>query len=135
MRKAIVQDRYGSAHVLALREIAAPVVGDNDVLVRVHAAGCSPDVWHLMTGLPYVARLMVGFRKPRVGVRVWDLAGRIEAVGSAVTGRLGDGDSCGMRQQVSPGAVQVARTSQRSMTTGSPTAMRPDRTVEPYTPR
>jgi hypothetical protein len=35
------------------------------VLVRVHAAGRGPDVWHLMTGLPYCARLMVGFRKPR----------------------------------------------------------------------
>jgi NADPH:quinone reductase-like Zn-dependent oxidoreductase len=84
--KAMVQDRYGSADVLALTDIAAPVVGDNDVLVRVYAAGCGPDVWHLMTGQPYFARLMVGFRKPKVGVRGWDLAGRVEAVGSAVTG-------------------------------------------------
>jgi NADPH:quinone reductase-like Zn-dependent oxidoreductase len=89
--KAIVQDRYGSADVLEHRDIAAPVAAANDVLVRVHAAGCGPDVWHLMTGLPYFARLMVGFRKPKVGVRGWDLAGRIEAVGSAVTGfRPGD---------------------------------------------
>ena len=84
--KAIVQDRYGSADVLELRDIAAPVVGNNDVLVRVRAAGCGPDVWHLMTGRPYFARLMVGFRRPKVGVRGWDLAGRVEAVGSAVTG-------------------------------------------------
>jgi NADPH:quinone reductase-like Zn-dependent oxidoreductase len=84
--KAIVQDRYGSADVLELRDIAAPVVGDNDVLVRVHAAGCGPDVWHLMTGRPYLARLMVGFRRPKVGIRGWDLAGRVEAVGSTVTG-------------------------------------------------
>jgi NADPH:quinone reductase-like Zn-dependent oxidoreductase len=84
--KAIIQDRYGSADVLGLRDISAPVVGDNDVLVRVHAAGCGPDVWHLMTGRPYLARLMVGFAKPKVGVRGWDLAGRVEAVGSAVTG-------------------------------------------------
>jgi NADPH:quinone reductase-like Zn-dependent oxidoreductase len=84
--KAIVQDRYGSADVLELKDIAAPVVGDNDVLVRVRAAGCGPDVWHLMTGRPYLARLMVGFGKPKVGVRGWDLAGRVEAVGSAVTG-------------------------------------------------
>jgi NADPH:quinone reductase-like Zn-dependent oxidoreductase len=63
-----------------------PWSGDNDVLVRVRAAGCGPDVWHLMTGRPYFARLMVGVRKPKVGVRGWDLAGRVEAVGSAVTG-------------------------------------------------
>jgi NADPH:quinone reductase-like Zn-dependent oxidoreductase len=85
MMKAIVQDRYGSADVLELRDIAAPVVGDNDVLVRVRAAGCGPDVWHLMTGRPYLARVMVGFRRPKVGVRGWDLAGRVEEVGSAVT--------------------------------------------------
>jgi NADPH:quinone reductase-like Zn-dependent oxidoreductase len=86
MMKAIVQDRYGSADVLELRDVTAPVVGDSDVLVRVRAAGCGPDVWHLMTGQPYFARLMVGFPKPKVGVRGWDLAGRVERVGSAVTG-------------------------------------------------
>jgi NADPH:quinone reductase-like Zn-dependent oxidoreductase len=84
--KAIVQDRYGSADVLELRDLPAPVVGDNDVLVRVRAAGCGPDVWHLMTGRPYLARLMVGLGRPKVGVRGWDLAGRVEAVGAAVTG-------------------------------------------------
>ena len=61
--KAIVQDGYGSADVLEFRDIDDPSVGENDVLVRVHAAGCGPDVWHLMTGLPYFVRLMPGFRK------------------------------------------------------------------------
>ena len=37
--KAIVRDRYGSPDVLELREIDRPVNGDDDVLVRVHAAG------------------------------------------------------------------------------------------------
>jgi NADPH:quinone reductase-like Zn-dependent oxidoreductase len=84
--KAIVQDRYGSADVLEFRDIEAPVVGENDVLVRVHAAGCGPDVWHLMTGMPYMARLAVGFRRPKVGVRGWDVAATVEAVGANVTG-------------------------------------------------
>jgi NADPH:quinone reductase-like Zn-dependent oxidoreductase len=84
--KAIVQDRYGSADVLEFRDIEDPVVGENDVLVRVHAAGCGPDVWHLMTGLPYFARLVVGFRRPKVGVRGGDLAGTVEAVGPSVEG-------------------------------------------------
>lgn len=84
--KAIVQDRYGSADVLELRDIEDPVVGEKDVLVRVHAAGCGPDVWHLMTGQPYFARLMIGFRRPKVAVRGWDVAGTVEAVGEAVTG-------------------------------------------------
>jgi NADPH:quinone reductase-like Zn-dependent oxidoreductase len=83
--KAIVQDRYGSADVLEFRDIVAPVVGDDDVLVRVRAAGCGPDVWHIMAGMPYLARLSIGFRRPKVAVRGWDLAGTVEAVGTNVT--------------------------------------------------
>lgn len=82
--KAIVQDRYGSTDVLELKDLEDPRIGDNDVLVRVHAAGCGPDVWHVMTGLPYFARLMVGFRRPKVAVRGGDFAGTVEAVGAAV---------------------------------------------------
>ena len=73
--KAIVQDRFGSADVLEFRDIEDPVVGEDDVLVRVHAAGCGPDVWHLMAGLPYFVRLMPGFSKMRAGVRGRDVAG------------------------------------------------------------
>ena len=89
--KAIAQEVYGSADVLSLREMHAPAVGEGEVLVRVHAAGCGPDVWHIMTGKPYLARLMLGLRKPKIAVRGWDLAGTVEAVGSAVSGfRSGD---------------------------------------------
>jgi D-arabinose 1-dehydrogenase-like Zn-dependent alcohol dehydrogenase len=83
--KAIVQDSYGSADVLELRNIDIPVAGDDDVLVRVHAAGCGPDVWHIMTGMPYIARSAIGFRKPKAPVRGWDAAGTVEAVGANVT--------------------------------------------------
>ena len=89
--KAIVQDRYGSADVLEFRDIEEPAVGENDVLIRVHAAGCGPDVWHLMTGMPYFVRLMPGFYKMRAGVRGRDVAGTVEAVGASVTG-FGHGD-------------------------------------------
>lgn len=83
--KAIVQEAYGSADVLEFRDIEEPVVGDDDVGVRVRAAGCGPDVWHLMTGMPYMARPAIGFRGPKVRVRGWDVAGTIEAVGANVT--------------------------------------------------
>jgi NADPH:quinone reductase-like Zn-dependent oxidoreductase len=86
--KAIVQDRYGSADVLEFRDIEDPVVGDGDILVRVHAAGCGPDVWHLMTGMPYMARPAIGLRRPKIGVRGWDVAGMVEAVGANVKGFL-----------------------------------------------
>ena len=37
--EAIVQDAYGSADVLELRDIDKPEIADDEVLVRVHAAG------------------------------------------------------------------------------------------------
>jgi NADPH:quinone reductase-like Zn-dependent oxidoreductase len=84
--KAVVQDTYGSAAALELRDIDKPVVGDDDLLVRVHAAGVDPGVWHLMTGLPYLVRIMgFGLRKPKVRIRGRDVAGRVEAVGKQVT--------------------------------------------------
>src|SRR5437867_2031112 len=83
--KGIVQDRYGSADVLDLRDVEDPVIGEDEVLVRVRAAGCGPDVWHLMTGQPYFARLMPGFHKMRADVRGRDVAGIVEVVGSKVT--------------------------------------------------
>jgi NADPH:quinone reductase-like Zn-dependent oxidoreductase len=80
--KAIVQDTYGSPDVLQLRDIATPAVGDDGVLVRVHAAGVDRGVWHLMTGLPYLVHIMgYGLRAPRVRVPGMDVAGRVEAVG------------------------------------------------------
>jgi len=84
--KAIVQDTYGSADVLELRDIDTPEIGDGDVLVRVHAAGVDPGVWHIMTGLPYLVRIMgYGLRAPKSRVRGYDVAGRVEAVGKNVT--------------------------------------------------
>lgn len=92
MMRAIVQDKYGAPDVLELREVAKPVVGDNDVLVRVHAAGLDPGVWHSMTGLPYLVRITgFGLRKPKVRIRGRDVAGRVEAVGANVT-RFHPGD-------------------------------------------
>jgi NADPH:quinone reductase-like Zn-dependent oxidoreductase len=90
--KAIVQDTYGSSDVLEFRDIDEPVLGDDDVLVRVHAAGVDPSVWHLMAGLPYLVRIMgFGLRKPKNPVRGQDVAGRVEAVGKHVT-RIQPGD-------------------------------------------
>jgi len=84
--KAIVQYRYGEPDVLELRDIEQPEVGDDDVLVRVYAAGVDQGVWHLMAGLPYLVRIMgFGFRAPKNPVRGGDLAGRVEAVGANVT--------------------------------------------------
>ena len=84
--KAIVQDIYGSTDVLELRDLDKPAIGDDDVLVRVHAAGVDQGVWHLMTGLPYLVRVMgYGLRAPKTRVRGTEFAGRVEAVGANAT--------------------------------------------------
>ena len=86
--KAIVQDRYGGAEVLKFRDIDQPTPTDNQVLVQVRAAGVHRGDWHIMTGLPYMIRLVVptlGLRRPKVPVLGMDVAGTVEAVGKDVT--------------------------------------------------
>ncbi|MFI8826560.1 NAD(P)-dependent alcohol dehydrogenase [Streptomyces sp. NPDC053431] len=89
--KAWVQDRYGSADVLEFREIDAPVPGEHEVLVRVHAASVNAADWHLMRGDPYVARLALGLRRPKARIRGRDFAGVVTAVGGGVS-RFRPGD-------------------------------------------
>ena len=84
--RAVVHDEYGSPDVLEVREVDRPVVGDDDVLVRVHATSVNPADWHRVTGLPYIARIESGLRKPKRSIPGFDMAGRVEAVGSNVTG-------------------------------------------------
>jgi NADPH:quinone reductase-like Zn-dependent oxidoreductase len=83
--KAIAYHNYGSPDVLKYGEIEKPAAGDNEVLVKVHAASVNPLDWHFMRGTPYVMRIGSGLRQPkdtRLGV---DAAGQVEAVGRNVT--------------------------------------------------
>ena len=89
--QAIVQDRYGSADVLAPRVIDPPEIGDRDVLVRVRAASIHVGDVIVMTGSPYLMRLATGLRKPKNQVPGTDIAGTVEAVGDDVT-QLRPGD-------------------------------------------
>jgi NADPH:quinone reductase-like Zn-dependent oxidoreductase len=83
--KAIVRDTYGSPDVLELRDIDKPRIGDEEVLVHVHAAGVGRDVWHIITGLPYPIRLAgYGLRAPKNPVIGSDMAGVVEVVGKSV---------------------------------------------------
>jgi NADPH:quinone reductase-like Zn-dependent oxidoreductase len=85
--QAIVQDRYGSAEVFRLARVNRPEIAANEVLVRVRAAGLDRGTWHMMTGRPYLLRLLgFGFRRPKNTVPGLDVAGTVAAVGSAVTG-------------------------------------------------
>jgi NADPH:quinone reductase-like Zn-dependent oxidoreductase len=82
--KAIVQPKYGLPDVLEFRDIDKPVVNDDEVLVRVHAAAVNIGDWHLLRGMPYVMRIVVGLLKPRNEIPGHDLAGAVEAVGKNV---------------------------------------------------
>lgn len=90
--RAVVQDRYGSRDVLTTAVIDRPEPGEQDVLMRVRAAGLDRGTWHLMTGQPYLMRVLgFGFRRPKNRVPGLDVAGTIAAVGPAVT-RFAVGD-------------------------------------------
>src|SRR3954453_19039963 len=85
---AIVQDEYGSApeDVLRVEEIDRPVIGADEVLVRVQAASVDRGTGHVMAGLPYPIRLAgFGFRRPKYRNPGRNLAGTVEAVGTGVT--------------------------------------------------
>ena len=90
--RAVVQDRYGEADALRLEQTERPAIAADEVLVRVHAAGLDRGTWHLMTGRPYLMRLMgFGFRGPKNRVPGLDVAGTVVGVGSSVT-RFAVGD-------------------------------------------
>lgn len=88
---AVAHDEYGPPDVLESREVPRPTLDDDEILVRVHAAAANPLDWHLLRGVPYIMRLQFGLRAPKTPVRGVDVAGRVEAVGAAVS-RFEPGD-------------------------------------------
>ena len=83
--RAVVQEAYGAVEVLRPGRTATPTVATDEVLVRVHAAGLDRGTWHLMTGRPYLMRLIgFGFRRPKNRVAGVDVAGTVVAVGAEV---------------------------------------------------
>jgi NADPH:quinone reductase-like Zn-dependent oxidoreductase len=90
--RAIVQDTFGTTDTWQLADIPKPVIEPDEVLVRVHAAGLDRGTWHMMTGRPYLIRVLgFGFRGPKNRVPGLATAGTVVAVGSAVT-RFSVGD-------------------------------------------
>jgi NADPH:quinone reductase-like Zn-dependent oxidoreductase len=83
--KAVVHDTYGTSAVLRLEDVARPTPGAGEVLLEVTAASVHIGDWHLMTGLPLLARLALGFTRPRDTATGMDVAGRVVEVGDGVT--------------------------------------------------
>ena len=83
--RAVVQRAYGSTETLKVDEVVRPAVEAGQVLVEVHAAGVDRGTWHLMTGKPYIMRVMgFGLTRPRNPTLGADVAGRVVAVGPGV---------------------------------------------------
>ena len=83
--RAIVYRQYGSPDVLRLEDVPKPTPKDGEVLVRVHAAALNALDWHMLRGKPYIARMSVGWLKPRRTIPGVDVGGTVEAVGAGVT--------------------------------------------------
>ena len=82
--RAASATEYGSPELVHLGERPVPTLGEDDVLVAVHATSLNALDWHLLTGTPYLVRLNNGVRRPKRTVHGVDVAGTVVAVGSAV---------------------------------------------------
>ena len=83
--KAIVCTKYGKPDVLHLQEVGKPAPGEDEVLVKVHAASVNAYDWHMLTADIFLVRLMGGgLLKPNNTIPGADIAGRVEAVGGNV---------------------------------------------------
>ena len=83
--RAMVQDRFGGPEVLTERTMPVPQPGPDQILIEVKAASLNPYDWHMIRGLPYLARMAAGLRRPKHPVPGADMAGIVVAVGSDVT--------------------------------------------------
>jgi NADPH:quinone reductase-like Zn-dependent oxidoreductase len=83
--KAVVFDRYGPPDVQRIEEVAKPVPKDDEVLVKIHATTVTRTDGGVRSAKPVLIRLFFGLRRPKQRILGTELAGEIEAVGSAVT--------------------------------------------------
>ncbi|MDQ4075191.1 MAG: NAD(P)-dependent alcohol dehydrogenase [Chloroflexota bacterium] len=84
--KAIVITKYGKpVDVLRVKEVAKPIPGDNQVLVKVYAASLNVADLAPIRGA-FIARLLgTGWLRPKRKILGTDIAGQVEAVGKSVT--------------------------------------------------
>jgi len=89
--KAMIFRKYGPPGVLHLEEVEKPIPGDNELLVKVHAASVNALDWHFLRGKPFLVRMQYGLFSPKTRILGYDIAGHVEAVGKNVI-RFKSGD-------------------------------------------
>jgi NADPH:quinone reductase-like Zn-dependent oxidoreductase len=86
--KAALTLKYGS---LVVHDVEKPEPAAGEALVRVRATSLNAVDWYGLNGRPYLARALMGLRKPKTSESGSDFAGVVEAVGGDVDG-LAPGD-------------------------------------------
>ena len=82
--KAIVYEGFGSPDILRYHDVEKPTPGEDEVLIKVHAASINPLDWKLMKGGPFLVRVLLGLGKPKIRRPGVDVAGEVEAIGRNV---------------------------------------------------
>ena len=83
--RAVVHDRYGPPEVLRLEDVERPVPREDEVLVRIRATTVNRSDCGVRGADPFFTRFFYGLRRPKHRIPGTELAGEVEAVGSAVT--------------------------------------------------
>src|SRR5215203_6655762 len=83
--RAAVHTRYGPPEVVRIAEVEKPTIGDNEVLVKVHATTVNRTDCACRAAKPFFMRLFTGLTRPRATVLGCEYAGMVEAVGGVVT--------------------------------------------------
>ena len=83
--RAVVYEKYGPPEVLRVQEVERPLPEDDQVLVRIHATTVNRSDCGTRSAKPFFSRFFSGLRRPKQRIPGMELAGVVEAVGSAVT--------------------------------------------------
>ena len=89
--KAVVHTKYGSPDEIQIKELEKPIPKNNEVLIKIRATTVTTSDCNARTftfvpkSFMFFARIMFGFKKPKINILGIDLAGEIEAVGKNVT--------------------------------------------------
>lgn len=84
--KAMAYTKYGQPEVLRLEEVEKPVPKGDEVLIKVHAASVTFGDLAAVKGEPFMVRLSLGLREPKIKIPGKDVAGQVEAIGANVKG-------------------------------------------------